>query len=60
LDLQPKDLGSQKLRDLFAPQAGLPAREHPPQDEVPGAPSRDVKPSSDAQSAAGGVLQAWT
>ncbi len=26
LDLQPKDLGSQKLRDLFAAQAGLPAR----------------------------------
>jgi tetratricopeptide (TPR) repeat protein len=26
LDLQPKDLGAQKLRDLFATQAGLPAR----------------------------------
>lgn len=28
LDLQPQDLGSQKLRDLFAVQAGLPARAH--------------------------------
>jgi tetratricopeptide (TPR) repeat protein len=26
LDLQPRDLGAQKLRDLFAAQAGLPAR----------------------------------
>jgi tetratricopeptide (TPR) repeat protein len=26
LDLQPKDLGSQKLRDIFAVQAGMPAR----------------------------------
>ncbi len=26
LDLQPQDLGSQKLRDIFAVQAGLPAR----------------------------------
>ncbi len=28
LDLQPKDLGSQKLRDIFAVQAGIPARAH--------------------------------
>ena len=29
LDLQPIDLGSQELRDIFAAQAGLPARPHP-------------------------------
>jgi Flp pilus assembly protein TadD len=49
LDLQPQDLGSQKLRDIFAVQAGLPARPHvapqqPPQSgpaapPLPGAPA---------------------
>jgi tetratricopeptide (TPR) repeat protein len=28
LELQPKDLGAQKLRDIFAVKAGLPARPH--------------------------------
>jgi tetratricopeptide (TPR) repeat protein len=37
LDLQPQDLGSQKLRDLFAVQASLPARAHPAApDQAPG------------------------
>ena len=43
LDLQPKDLGAQKLRDIFAVQAGLPARPHtateqPPATNPPPAP----------------------
>jgi len=32
LDLQPQDLGSEKLRDMFASQAGMPARPHAPRD----------------------------
>jgi tetratricopeptide (TPR) repeat protein len=35
LDLQPKDLGSQKLRDIFAVQAGMPARAHTAADQGP-------------------------
>jgi tetratricopeptide (TPR) repeat protein len=36
LDLQPQDLGAEKLRDMFAVAAGLPARPHPPRDQAPG------------------------
>jgi tetratricopeptide (TPR) repeat protein len=35
LDLQPKDLGSQNLRDIFAAQAGLPARPHTATEQAP-------------------------
>ncbi len=35
LDLQPKNLGSQKLRDIFALQAGMPARAHTAVDRPP-------------------------
>jgi hypothetical protein len=38
LDLQPKDLGSQKLRDIFAVQAGLPSRPHTATEQTPQAP----------------------
>jgi tetratricopeptide (TPR) repeat protein len=37
LELQPKDLGSQKLRDLFASQSGMPARPHTATDQGPSA-----------------------
>jgi hypothetical protein len=37
LDLQPKDLGAQKLRDIFAVQAGLPARPHTATEQPPAA-----------------------
>ncbi len=39
LDLQPKDLGAEKLRDTFAVAAGLPARPHPPRDQAPQVPA---------------------
>jgi tetratricopeptide (TPR) repeat protein len=35
LALQPKDLGSQELRDIFAVQAGLPARPHTATEQAP-------------------------
>jgi hypothetical protein len=51
LDLQPKDLGSQKLRDLFAQQAGIAPRTvaQPPQAQPPqGAPAPGNPPESQA------------
>jgi hypothetical protein len=46
MDLQPQDLGSQKLRDMFASQAGLPARPHTAPDQTPGAPPPGTSPDS--------------
>jgi tetratricopeptide (TPR) repeat protein len=47
LDLQPKDLGSQKLRDIFAVQAGMPARAHTAVDRPPVPnPPRPVAPDA--------------
>jgi tetratricopeptide (TPR) repeat protein len=39
LDIEPRDVGAQKLRDLFAKQAGLPARQ-------PAAPAAEPKPAA--------------
>ncbi len=46
LDLEPRALGSQKLRDLFARQAGLPAR--PPADIQPRLPGAFPTPPGTA------------
>ena len=47
LDIQPQDVGSQKLRDTFASQASMPARVHPAPPEQPqsNAPSGQPAPA---------------
>ncbi len=45
LDLEPRDLGSEKLRDIFALAAGVPARPHAAQPQEAGdAPATDATP----------------
>jgi tetratricopeptide (TPR) repeat protein len=45
LDLEPKDLGAQKLRDVYARQGGLPARPAANPDAAPAGPAAPAPPN---------------